>query len=75
MAIGKKNDSFFESKLIQSICPRSIAPNMMKEIKKDELKQHQRNIQKQSQTEKKKKKLARMKSRQRSQEQPGDYKS
>lgn len=75
MAIGKKNDPFSESKLIQSICTRLIAPNVMKEIKKDESKQHQRNIQKQSQTEKKKKILERMKSRQRSQEQLGDYKS
>lgn len=45
-AIGKNKDPFFESKLIQSICPKSISPNVMKEIKKDELKRHQRNIQK-----------------------------
>lgn len=33
MAIGTKNEPFFESKLIQSICPKSILPNVMKKKK------------------------------------------
>lgn len=74
VAIGRKNDSNFDSKLLKSTCSDYISPCVLNEIKNDEEIRKRECLRSNTPSERKKKNAARRKFRQSHKNVDGDYK-